>query len=411
MAFADPGSEEKVVSNPTTITEAPTLAEYKQITNTRDFGSERYYYPLELGGNEISFPGIIRFSAREIERVELSSFFGETFEAVSQATTGYMNWLEGNYEGTAESITEFLKVLGIELTEDEKKRINPPSDVSGENLEDKVAAASAAAEIVMEKIKEAGSKAIDDFLNGELDKRSIVIENLLSGGRIVGSVSLPLPQDIRISDIMNYSGASLGMIGGFAESGITSPVGATTNTLRAIGSATGAVFSETKQSKEISSLILSGIKQIPLLGGQLGDAASSAARISTNPNIRNLFDNVQLRNFTFTFKLVPTSEREAREIENIVKFFRVNMYPETVSVGDIPVGYIYPNVFDISMLFRNKNLPHKLLPCYLRSFNTAYNPTGYGMLRGGYFSETEISLDFQEVITLDRAKIALEGGY
>ena len=143
----------------------------------------------------------------------------------------------------------------------------------------------------------------------------------------------------------------------------------------------------------------------------LGDAVKSATRIASAPNQRTLFKEVQIRQFAFTFKLIANSSREAEEIKNIIKFFRQELYPEMLTVGDnkVPIAYKFPNVFSIKV--KNQfggDAASKIQRCYLRDVQTSYNATGNGLLEDGNFIEVDISLSFQEVKALDKQMVALE---
>ena len=143
----------------------------------------------------------------------------------------------------------------------------------------------------------------------------------------------------------------------------------------------------------------------------LGDAVKSATRIASAPNQRTLFKEVQIRQFAFTFKLIANSSEEAEQIKNIIKFFRQELYPEMLTVGDnkVPIAYKFPNVFSIKV--KNQfggDAASKIQRCYLRDVQTSYNATGNGLLEDGNFIEVDISLSFQEVKALDKQMVALE---
>ena len=399
MGFREPGSTENVPSNPNTATESTTLEEYQEDTNTRDFGAgfndaERYYYPLDL---DDFYPGVITFQARSIPGKDIGSLFGEGIEAIKKLGDDVFDFFTAgsNFEATSKAVEI---ITDKPLTQEDRDKVTKDDVIDQSKLY----------ELALKRLEEAAEN-VGTMIKGTSESQPVVVNDLLNAGVIVGNVKLPLPADLRIVDQLTYSGeASLGIIGGFAEAGIANSNGAITNSMKSANLMGQALFTQ-QASKEISSLVLNGIKNFPFVPEAVGQGASSASRIATNPNIRNLFEKVALRNFTFTFKMVPTSRSENEMINNLIKFFRVNSYPETVSAGGIPVGYVYPNVFDIKLEYRTKPVATKLLPCYLRTVTAAYNPTGAGMHDDGGFNEYEISLDFQEVLTLDRKKI--EEGY
>ena len=62
------------------------------------------------------------------------------------------------------------------------------------------------------------------------------------------------------------------------------------------------------------------------------------------------------------------------------------------------------------MFYNEKNVATKILPCYLESMQTVYNPSSMGMHADGSFQEVDISLNFREARTLSRDDI-VSGGY
>ena len=116
------------------------------------------------------------------------------------------------------------------------------------------------------------------------------------------------------------------------------------------------------------------------------------------------------RLFTFQFKFIATSPQEAAEVEKIIKRFRTSAYPESIG-GDlgISLGYEYPDLFDISVINNGKVVGNRIKLCHLESINTNYNPSSMGFHADGKPVEIDLSLNFVEEKTLDRADI--EAGY
>ena len=142
-------------------------------------------------------------------------------------------------------------------------------------------------------------------------------------------------------------------------------------------------------------------------------ATSNITRMTVNPNIRTLFNGVNVREFTFQFKLIATSPQEARNIQDIIKLFRTELYPRAfnVPIGNLNVeaklGFNFPNAFKIRFNFKgveNANLP-KLKVCYLRNMSHTINPTGGGFKVDGKPNEVDLTLSFVENQTLDQDDI------
>ena len=221
-------------------------------------------------------------------------------------------------------------------------------------------------------------------------------------------ISLYLPRAIQIQDTVSYDNAfQLGLIGGAIEnSGVGAALGAIAS------EATGAVNTLLGRTGGMSSDaagIIAG-KIASRTGDAAGGAIRSRTRLTTNPNTRALFTQVPIRNFSFTFQLIPTSRAEARVIDNIIKTFREELYPEALTAGNVNVGYRFPNRFLIKVKYNNKEIPGiKFLPVYMQSFNATYNSATGGMHSDGRFSGVDISMAFTETRAIAKADVV--GGF
>ena len=231
-------------------------------------------------------------------------------------------------------------------------------------------------------------------------------------------ISLYLPRAIQIQDTVTYDNAfQLGLIGGAIEAGAGSPGGAVGAALGAIGAEAGGfantLLGRTGGMSSDAAGILSGklAARIPGIGDAAGGAIRSATRLTTNPNTRALFQNVPIRNFSFAFQLVPTSRAEARVIEDIIKTFREELYPEALTAGGVNVGYRFPNRFLIKVKYNNADIKGiKFLPVYMQSFNATYNSATGGMHNDGRFSAVDISMAFTETRAIAKADVE-RGGF
>lgn len=247
-------------------------------------------------------------------------------------------------------------------------------------------------------------------------------------GESQGGVVLYLPAGVQFNDAVNYTQANLGIIGGGLEGllgkgsagGVTNNDGSlaegASNIIGAkVARATPAGISTILGKIVGKKLANSGVGGAALgfvagasLGQGVEDAVKSVTRTTTNPNVRTLFESVVPRAFSYQFKMVAKSQDEAEEIKRIIKFFRKEIYPETIRLGNdqsIPFGYVFPNIFRISIEHRSKQVASKILPAYLRSVGTSYNQTGMGFHSDGNFVDVDITLDFIESTTMDKQKV------
>lgn len=145
--------------------------------------------------------------------------------------------------------------------------------------------------------------------------------------------------------------------------------------------------------------------------GGVGRAGQLAVQATTNPNTRAMFRNVNIREFNFTFKFIATSASEARIVEEIIRHFRTEMYPEAINPGGVPIGFEFPNAFDISFKYKGQNakIP-KIETSYLRNIQTSYNPTSATFHADGQPNEIDLTLNFVEIRTLNKQDIQGEFG-
>ncbi|MBM5783197.1 MAG: hypothetical protein FJ368_07260 [Pelagibacterales bacterium] len=118
-----------------------------------------------------------------------------------------------------------------------------------------------------------------------------------------------------------------------------------------------------------------------------------------NPNLELLFTGPQLRPFSFTFKLSPRSGPEAKEVKDIIKYFKKNM---AVVKGSDAVFLKTPNVFKIEYQYGNEKGEHPGLNlikmCALTNCSVDYTPNGtYMTYSDGTMVSYNLNLQFQEL--------------
>ena len=277
------------------------------------------------------------------------------------------------------------------------------------------------------------------FLAGEIDQATANLQNQVKSHkglqnqseRVKGtglilerednppSAELYLPQQIQINDAVTYDNTfSLGIGGALASEGLASGQSIAAAAL-AQGSEAIRGFVDTMlsgASSDQAKVIASRTAQAAL-GQQLSGAVLINTQVTVNPNVRALFSSVPLRQFNFSFKMVPRSAEEQRSINAIIKFFRTHLYPEVIRTGAgegaVAIGYKFPKVFTIDMSYNQKRIGPKLLPCYLSSFTVVYNENGMGFYENidgsGEFSESSVNLTMVEAHPLHKELVEKEG--
>ena len=218
-------------------------------------------------------------------------------------------------------------------------------------------------------------------------------------------VSLYMPQGIQVQDGVQFDNVDFGMRGATAFENAATLGGAAGRVLNPLGDI-NALTEAMKNAPNKGEYASAGASYLANKAGSItGAIVSSALQTTTNPNTRAVFKSVPLREFTFSFKMLPQSQDEAREMENIVKLFREEIYPDVITIGNAAVAYKFPNKFAIDLSYGDQSVGIQILPSYLTNMSTTYNGSSQSFYRDGKFSEIDLTLTFRESRTLSKKDI------
>ena len=234
-------------------------------------------------------------------------------------------------------------------------------------------------------------------------------------------INMYFPVSQAFVDGVSYGDANLGIVAGgglaAAEAGLNAvqagidQATASTKALADTILGRGISVSDIAQS-EAARFGVAKALNIAGANTAIGQGITIANRVIVNPNVRKLFNGVQVREFAFQFKMIPTSPEEGEVIQKIIKIFRKELYPRAfrVPIGNeasASLGYNFPNAFKIKFNFKgseNLNVP-KILPCYLRNVSHTINPTGGGFKNDGKANEIDLTLTFVEHRAIEQQDI------
>ena len=137
----------------------------------------------------------------------------------------------------------------------------------------------------------------------------------------------------------------------------------------------------------------------------------------TNNRLEMVFEGVDRRSFSFSFKMMPKSESEAIAVDKIVNMFRFYMAPSFDGGNLQSRTFIVPATFDIEYYHtvgERNNFLNRISTCVLESCNVTYGgervqffrPTSGVNGKGAPPVETSIELSFKELEVITREKIA-----
>ena len=218
-----------------------------------------------------------------------------------------------------------------------------------------------------------------------------------------GMITLPLPQSLIDSYGINVNDTTLDLLGNAPSDVLAAGKTVTENYANELKSGKGFIEFMKDRALEIAA-VTPGISDTSAQGsskiGQLGQLELGLIR---NPHLTTLFDGVRLKTYTFTWKLAPRSEAEARQLESIIQYIKAYMHPE-INANSRGFALDYPYLASLDFVVgANKNLPNVKV-----SFITALqvNNSGSGVpafFRDGKSVSLEMSMSFQEINIKTRA--------
>lgn len=219
-------------------------------------------------------------------------------------------------------------------------------------------------------------------------------------------IFLPIPAGITFSDSMGYSSIDLGIIGKLASDAATEGFSAYSGGdykagIKAAGKAftTGAL--DRMKSLKAAEALSIGMRQLRM--DSVANIIDFSQKQVVAPNTNTAFNNIGVRSFAFSFKLMPRSKDEASTISAIVKTFRQNMYPKGTDVI-----LQYPPIWEIKFFdgdgHENTKIP-QIYSTYLTGMTTTYNGQSNMFHEDGNPTETDIQVQFQETKALTLAEI------
>lgn len=283
------------------------------------------------------------------------------------------------------------------------------TDTANKQQDDKKALDDAVAERI--ESGESISEEEKNTLFGQVDRMLGISDAVKPKKTVMGkSVTMYLPLGLTFNDNVAYSNAQLGTLGATMETG----VGIAASMTQGINSFIENFKSpDAPNGGDLAKLGAIGLsKKLPSLAAEAGMVAKLSGGVTLNPNERVLFDQPNIREFAFTFKMIARSRAEQAQVNAIIKHLRSELYPEEIEapVGNdktISLGYRFPNKFDIKFHYDGKKVPGlaNMQPCFLQGVDTVYNASQMAFHGDGNFMEVDMTLRFKETRALTKPKV------
>lgn len=216
--------------------------------------------------------------------------------------------------------------------------------------------------------------------------------------RLSQAIALYMPAQISVSHKANYGEAEIGAL----VAGAASAIGTITSDM-----SMGQIASKLGADAINEGGEALGLAALDALDATVASGARAAFEISqgkiTNNRTEMQFEGIDRREFSFSFKMLPTSPEEAENIEKIVTAFRFHAMPEIA--GDDLSGrtMIAPSTFDIE--YKPNTHLHKISTSVLTSVDVKFGGERTQFFVDNQPVETELTLNFKELEIITKERI------
>lgn len=189
------------------------------------------------------------------------------------------------------------------------------------------------------------------------------------------TIALYMPDTLQFNYNQGYSDIQMnqGLLPAFAAAG-NEGVSAVQNILKG-----GNVMNAVKGAlKNMTPFIGTKLAETFLPGGVGTAIGASLFGAVMNPQLELLYTSPEFRTFRFEFMMYPRSQKESREVQNIIHRLKFHQAPELLQGGPAGLFLVPPSEFDISFYYNgleNPNIP-KISTCVLTNIETDYAPNG-----------------------------------
>lgn len=246
-----------------------------------------------------------------------------------------------------------------------------------------------------------------------------VRENAFSKGtlNVVRNIVLPIPSNLTSAYTPQYQNAELGAFGAAAAGDIgAADVGSGLSALsdmfkQGAGASADALKNNTSDAVVTGAAVAApalataaAAKAAGPLGAGLAAGGTSAGVMSgvskrlglaINPHQAVVFQGLDFRSHSFTYKFIAKSQKESIALDKIVNGLKFHMLP-SYTAGKF--GFKYPDEFEIEFSELHKPWLYEIGTCVLKNLSINYNGEGTPLFyeQTGAPVSVEFTMEFQE---------------
>ena len=202
--------------------------------------------------------------------------------------------------------------------------------------------------------------------------------------KILDNIILPIPAELNEVYGASYQDAQLGTLGGELNQAATALgdmidyIGYGGNTLKAITEAGGKIMTSAADLSVAGSLGLAARRALAGISSELGAVVDLQKGDVPNPHAALLFNGVNLRSHSFSWRLAPSNSGDEKKLHKIFDSFKRHMLPDTKGITSSGAGdalLTYPDEVDITFTGSDSKL-YKMKRCVVSDMTINQAPEG-----------------------------------
>tara|TARA_Y100001972_G_scaffold73111_1_gene88850 strand:+ start:13618 stop:14766 length:1149 start_codon:yes stop_codon:yes gene_type:complete len=204
-----------------------------------------------------------------------------------------------------------------------------------------------------------------------------------------GTILLPVPNSVQDGNSVDYGSSKLGSLQATAATGIRNLMDAdftkgadaySEQVKQSVAKAKNEFVAGVGGADKAADILKKQLttQAVGMLGGNITIDQLMARENGEifNPNMELLFNGPTLRNFKFSYKMMPRNEKEAEQIRLIIRSLKSNMAVKTKASSGQGGSFFLktPNVFNLRYRTGNSDHPflHKFKQCFLTDISVNY---------------------------------------
>ena len=204
-----------------------------------------------------------------------------------------------------------------------------------------------------------------------------------------GTILLPVPNSVQDGNSVDYGSSKLGSLQATAATGIRNLMDADftkgaevygDQIKQSVAKAKNEFVAGVGGADKAADILKKQLttQAVGMLGGNITIDQLMARENGEifNPNMELLFNGPTLRNFKFSYKMMPRNEKEAEQVRLIIRSLKSNMAVKTKASSGQGGSFFLktPNVFNLRYRTGNSDHPflHKFKQCFLTDISVNY---------------------------------------